>query len=423
MWSGLSDFLIMTAQMASFILLGRNLGTAGYGGYIGLYGVIGPIGALSWSGLVLLVMQQILREGRDPVQVGRQTLSLAMGQGLVAAAIAFAVATQVISSLSATVIILLIIVDLLTTPLIMVTAGLRQAIVGFPEAAKVRIVLVILRATVLVSLWAAGQLTLRNLALGWIIVLQIFLAYCLKVLWPKMGLEVGFSRPTRKGQKTNMQLSFPLASSNLQKDGDKAVLNAFGFLSDAGIYGAAFRIVFMAQLPIQALNNALFHRFLSNDEADKGQHVRRSYRFSIVSLGLSLGIGAVIWLIAPLLTIALGEEFAPSVSIIRWLLVFLPLTALSRAPLNGLLGLDATGVRAFIVLSSAALAMALYIALIPSRSWEGAVIGTIVSECYLGLAGWYALVRTERIADAAVSQEAAGTALDSTALDSTPLTR
>ncbi len=408
-WSLLADMLIIISQTASFFLLLRELDIEVYGGYVGLYGVIGPLGALSWSGLALLVMQLIVRHEADPDKVGRSTMTLAVGQAIIAGIIGYFICTAVIDTVEVRVIVALLIVDLFLNPMIMITAALRQAIISFPAAAQVRIMLVAIRTLGLVGLWITGQLTLVALTTVWIVTLSLYFAYCLVVLWPRMGLTPRFGPVSRDSFKTNMSLSLPLSSSNLQKDGDKAVLNAYSFEADAGLYGAAFRLIFMAQMPIQSLNNALFHRFLSNDEDDTGQHVRRSYRFSIVSLGLSVAFAALIFVCAPILAQdwLLGDKFAPAIPILRWLLIFLPLTALSRAPLNGLLGLNAMGIRAFIVVSAAAVSMVLYLVLIPSMSWRGAVWGTVIGELYLAGIGWWALMRWEKKADAAVAAKGA----------------
>ncbi len=201
-------------------------------------------------------------------------------------------------------------------------------------------------------------------------------------------------------------LSIPMASGNVQTDGDKAVLNAFDMRTDAGLYGAAFRIVLLAQLPIQTMNTALFQRFLSHDENARGQHVSRTIRFTVVSTVLSTIIGAVMYVAAPLVEVLL-DEFDGSVPMIRALLLFLPLVAVSHAPLNGLLGLGAARLRAWILVGSAALSMTLYITLIPSLAWKGALIGTVVAEAALLAAGWTALIVLQRRFDADLDAQAA----------------
>ena len=82
-------------------------------------------------------------------------------------------------------------------------------------------------------------------------------------------------------------------------------------------------------------------------------------------------------------------------AIVPWLLPFLPLTAVSNAPSNGLLGLGKLGVRFGIYAAGALVSLTLYITMIPlmpaGEPWKGAVIGTIVGEAFLTIAGWVAL--------------------------------
>ena len=86
----------------------------------------------------------------------------------------------------------------------------------------------------------------------------------------------------------------------------------------------------------------------------------------------------------------------------RWLLLFLPLKAVSDAPLGGLLGLGRPTTRAWCVLAAAGVSLVLYIALIPLWSWAGAVVGTVVGEFVLLLVGTHRLVTWQRRHDAGV---------------------
>lgn len=399
-WSGIADLLTIIAQTASFILLGRNLGPDRYGGYVGMFGIIGPLGALSWSGLTLLVMQQILGQRHEPNIVARNALTLLIAQTAAASVVSVTLASLVIKGLSMTEIVLLTLVELAAAPVVAITAGIRQAVEGFPQAARMRIGLVLSRSLSLVALYLGGALTIQNLAITWMIVISLYSLYCLTIVWPRLGLSPIPGRPSRSMLTANGQLSLPMASAALQQNGDKAVLNGFNFTTDAGLYGAAFRIILMAQLPVQTMNTALFHRFLGDDKARVGQHTRRAVRFSFVSFLASVPIAIAIWIVAPVLSVILGDDFAGSVNMVRWLAPFIPLLAVSAAPLNGLLGLNKNGVRAAVVISSSVLAMTLYLSLVPALSWRGAAIGTLVAQCYVAGAGWYLLIKTERAVDA-----------------------
>lgn len=68
---------------------------------------------------------------------------------------------------------------------------------------------------------------------------------------------------------------------------------------------------------------------------------------------------------------------------------------MSNAPSNGLLGLGKLGIHFGIYAAGAVVSLTLYITMIPlmpaGKPWKGAVIGTIVGEAFLTIAGWVAL--------------------------------
>ena len=83
----------------------------------------------------------------------------------------------------------------------------------------------------------------------------------------------------------------------------------------------------------------------------------------------------------------------------RWLSPLVFLRSLSMFALNGLMGLGRIGVRTLLIAIIAAVALALYILLIPHHGWKGAVAGTLSSEVLLVVAAWIALLVFQRRAD------------------------
>lgn len=398
-WSGVSDLFNLIANLLSFLLLGNTLALATYGGYVGTYGVIAPLGAFTWSGLSLLILQRIIREHDDPQTVAKRAYTLAVTQGIAAVALATAIGSAFISNISPLTIFIIATAELLFFPITQASATLIQATHGFAAAAKLRIFLPAVRLTSLLIPFGLGILTVRNLAISWLIGFSIVAVISIMIAVPRFGLRFGFGRPNKAYLRSNVELSLPLTANTLQQNGDKVVMNGFGLEADAGLYGAAYRIIALSQLPIRTMNQALFQRFLPDNENDKGQHVRRAKRFSSVSLALSLVICTVLFFLAPALTFLVGNKFAESVTIVRWLLIIVPLLAISRAPLNGLLGLGRTQVRAGLILASAALSLVMYLTLVPTMSWRGAAIGTVISDLFITGSGWYLLTKFQRQAD------------------------
>lgn len=404
-WSGLGDGLSLIANIISFLLLLNTLEPEVYGGYVGFFGIVGPIGALSWSGLSLLVLQRLVKNGEDPQTVTNRALAMTVAQGVAAVAFATAISTVVISTIALRAMVLMAIAELLVFPISNTTIALIQGTKGFATAAKLRLALPTVRVSALLATYYFSTLTIQNLALAWIFGFCVTGALALFVVLPRYGLRRGFAAPDKENVRISLELSTPMAASNLQTNGDKAVMNAYGLEVDAGTYGAAFRIVLLSQFPIQTMNRALFQRFLPAGDGRKGLHLDRAKRFAATSLSLSLVIALCMFVLSPILLPLLPGDDLIDVTIVRWLVPLIPLLAISRAPLNGLMGLGLTSRRAYLIVSAAAVSMAMYLVLIPTYSWKGAVAGTIIAEVYLALGGWLMLIRAQRAADNVVDRE------------------
>ena len=195
-------------------------------------------------------------------------------------------------------------------------------------------------------------------------------------------------------------LGAPIYISDFQTNGDKIVLGSIdGLKAETGLYGAAFRIVSLALTPLRAMDVAVFHRFLEPDENQVGQHVRRARLYTMWSMAVLAPIAVVLLLAAPLLKLVVGDDFGGSETMTRWLVLWLPFRVMSLPPLSGLLGLGRLGIRLVVLTASASISMVLYLILVPKLGWEGAVIGTVVSEICLAVFGWSALVWAQRKRD------------------------
>ena len=111
---------------------------------------------------------------------------------------------------------------------------------------------------------------------------------------PALGIRFVLGRPGEEIVRVTGSISLPIAAGVLQQDGDKAVLNAYGYQHDAGLYAAAFRVVSMGLMPLRALEAAAFQRFLPHNASARNEHTRRAFRFSVLSFGGSVVIGLVI---------------------------------------------------------------------------------------------------------------------------------
>lgn len=396
---GLQALGVITVA-TSFLMLGRELGPSDYGEYVGLFAVTTPLSTVGYAA-GLSVVQFTFREGRSADDASARFWGLVLAIGSLTSIVAIVVAAWTLS-LGLVEIVAVAVSELIVGASIRVLAASQRAPSGVGGQMRVEIGYTIVRFSVLASLFVTDSLTVRNLAIGWLVAFTAYMFVLVLVWLPLAGRRLRLEGPGSAEVTSVVQMGAPLFANNFQVNGDKIVLNANGLNTDAGHYGAAFRVASLAMVPIQSMESALFHRFLDSDDDALSQHTTRAVRYSGLFLAVVVPVAVVMWFMAPHFDFLLGSEFQESETMIRWLTLWLPFQALSGVPFNALMGLGRFNTRLVLVLSSAALSMVMYLLLIPSMGWEGAVVGTIISEIYLVIVGWIALLRAQRIHNATV---------------------
>ena len=401
-WVMSQDALNVLVSVLSFTLIVHAFGPENYGAYLGAYGIIAPLTGLAWNGVALTILQRGRQDHQDPVVVARNAFSLTLSVGLVVSLAAIALANVWVPSLTLTEIVFLVTGEMLGAAPILLSGSLVQVTDGIPAAARVRMGMVGLRAATLVVLKVTGLLTILNLGMSVTAVFGIYAAWLVLFRLPRSGIRVTIGAPTRDYANTAAAFAVPIIASSIQMDSDKTALNYYGYQKTAGLYGTAFRLVQFAAIPINSIEAVAFHRFLDSDHTMKGQQVRRAAKSAAVTLSVSLVAAVSLFVAAPLVVKIAGNQFVGSVVMVRWLVLWLPVYAITTAPINGLMALKRLGTRAAILIASGILSVACYIAFIPSMSWKGGLIGTIVGELFTAIIGWSALLYFQRLHDARI---------------------
>jgi hypothetical protein len=134
-------------------------------------------------------------------------------------------------------------------------------------------------------------------------------------------------------------------------------------------------------------------------------------KLSAISLVLNTISAAVVILGASFITGLLGDSYSEAAEVLRWI-AFVPLlSAWQLFAGNALSGIGHHKTRLYHTMSSAGLNIALNLILIPSHSWRGAAVATMVTELYLVVLHWRTLwrlaSRAEEPADATVATSTA----------------
>tara|TARA_Y100001972_G_scaffold127875_1_gene186243 strand:- start:1757 stop:2986 length:1230 start_codon:yes stop_codon:yes gene_type:complete len=178
----------------------------------------------------------------------------------------------------------------------------------------------------------------------------------------------------KMSSKSGLPFSFAVLSTKLQNEFNKPVLAQSSFVS-VGAFNIAQRLVELASLPLTALQEALWPRLHSIENAS-AQLIRSGAALLICALLL----GICTWTIAPSLPNILGSQFDEAVPILQmlaWLPVFQTVRALFnfRAIHAGL-----TGQFAWIYGTGSACGVASVAILVPPYGTTGAVISSYIGE-------------------------------------------
>lgn len=392
-WALTGEALTIIVLTLSFTLLGRQLGTEGYGAFVGLYGLIGPAISINQSAVGLAIYEHVVGDAEDPRAVGSSCFTSTVLIGLLLSGLIVGLGIVLLPALPLNVLILFALSELVFTSLLMMAIALIQAARSFVAATQLRILATVARGTMIVGLAGAGELTLRNLAIGQIVVAFVVYAVVARQIARYAGGPMRPGRPRWSTLKSIGTYATGIAATSVQLGGDKVVLNSAGHVSDAGLYGAAYRVILMAQVPANALVNSTHLSFLDRANRDP---VRLCMRYSMIAGSYALVATAGLLLFAPLIPLLLGSEFEGAVTVMSWLAPIVLLGAITPFPANALLTYDKNALRTRILVANAVFSVGLYVALIPPFSWRGAVVAAVLSELTMMVATWTALLLVRR---------------------------
>jgi O-antigen/teichoic acid export membrane protein len=210
------------------------------------------------------------------------------------------------------------------------------------------------------------------------------------VLRRRTGAAWAMSRPAVRDIREGVALVLGWSTDRVRADADKVLLVRFGFQSDAGLYGAAYRVLEIAQVPIRAAVGASMASFWRAAETPGGA-VRLARR--VTAPAIAYGVVALVGLVltAPLLKVAFGDDYGGAVSALRWLAVVPLLLGMQAFAATALTAEGFVGLRFAISMFALVLNLALNLVLIPDHGWRGAAASTLITEATISIALWAAL--------------------------------
>lgn len=218
---------------------------------------------------------------------------------------------------------------------------------------------------------------------GWLWVYAVTsLAYTAAVAWRLMVRYRPVWPVRREWSMARESLPFTMGalSFRLQGEFNKPLLaqTSYGY---AGNFSVAQRVVDLTNLPLQAMQEALWPRLYASDSPQ-----RRLWTTGALLIALALFCGVIIFLSAPLLTYLLGGGYEGAVGMMRWL-AWLPAIQVLRNVMNfRLTAPERTHLLTWVYVFTTITSVLLAVWLIPIYGMDGAAIAAYGNECALLLA-------------------------------------
>ena len=405
----LYEVILALSLVVIFPITVRGLGAAEYGEYTTIYVIAGF--ALTWvyAGVSASILQLLMQRHRTMASV----LAAGRRQVLLSALPAAALGVVVVAWLLGADLVVPAIIAFASTLVTMGLAETNVAVVfshlGVAAASRLRLIDPVVRATGVAVLGATGNVSLISLVLvNWVATTTVLVVSGVVRRRIVEDDTARTSATAREVLSLSSLYSTSMTTNSVQNEGEKLILATFRPVEEVGEYQAAYRIVSVAMLPMHALQVAAARWFLPRDERP-GAHVRRSLLVSGATAvyGSMCAVGIVIG--QPIVRWVLGAEFESAATITLWLALMPLFQGLAEIPPLGLIGLGQNRARTVLGLGVAAFAVVGYLVLVPWLGWQGAVIGTYVSETASIAVGWWYLLRYQARQD---RQVAAGVATE-----------
>jgi O-antigen/teichoic acid export membrane protein len=404
-WFLASELLQVIVALVSFSIVTGNLLKVDYGRYAGIYGMVGFGTALCASWPLLVIAQSVVRDGEDPRKVAHSSIAyLFMLSGLGVIAIG-ALGAWRLPGVSLAVMVSLAAAELFGGATVAAQGALAQSVLGARFAAMCRIAISLTRLAALGFLTITNRFSLLNIGVTYTVAFAA--TNVLVALWlrPKLGF---FPRPGRRDRVHLKRATAFMGTTGahvLTEDGDKTVMAMTNHLEDGALYYAAYRVTLLGTIPFVVMASASHTEFVQPGRHEN-DHIDRAIRYTFVAFTYSCIFAMGTYLFGRVLLSIIAPKYQDATSILRWLALLVIVRSGRDFAQNALLGLGRIRARFFIGMATTIVAMTLYIALIPSKSWRGALIATLVAEVFTVVLSWIALVHYQRVENVRLAEEA-----------------
>jgi len=376
-------------QAASFVLLARFLGVETFGVRIGLSAVAAMAGPLVGFGFANLLIRNVAQNPDTFAESwGNALLVTALtGAALIAVVVPCTIALLP-GSPGATVVAAVLFSDLASTRVASLSASAYQARGRFAEMARTGALLQALRfsAVALCLVVNPGSSRLAWWAAISAVASSAGVAIVLRTALRRLGEPVVSVARIRAEWRAGLHFVLSPYTQVVNNEVDKLILGRVATLAALGAYGAAYRLLSAALVPLLSLLTVTYPLFFEHGAT--GIRASRRFARAVATYAIPAGVMASVAILvgSRALVAALGPGFDDTAAILRWLCVLPVLKAVQLLFADALTGAGFQRRRTAIQGGAALLNVLLNVVLDPTLGWFGATIATLVSDTSLAAA-------------------------------------
>jgi O-antigen/teichoic acid export membrane protein len=393
-WMFLGYGLKLLTQAVYFILIARSLGPSEYGAFVGAVALIGLVAPFAGIGYGNLLVKNVSRDPKLFREYWGNALFVAAVSGTVLLGLVMIVSRWALSSsIPALLVLLISLSDLLAVKGTEIGSQAFLAVDQLKYTSAFTVCPYVLRLlAVFVVFWRWHQAT--ALLWGWFYlactVISAIIAVALtiyKLGAPKLALG------RIPGEFTEgFYFGTSLSAQTVYNDIDKTMLARFSTLDATGIYGAAYRLIDVAFVPVRSVLFAAYADFFRHGKDGIAVSYAYARRILPKMVGYSLLVSASLFLAAPVVPIILGSNYSSVVEALRWLALLPVFKSLHYFMADSLTGAGYQRVRTNVQIVVAVFNIALNLWLIPVYSWRGASWSSLASDGALALLMYLAVL-------------------------------
>ena len=384
-WGAVTELSVLAMSFLTFVVVGDRLGPTQFGSLVALLATVALLGPLLTASPEHVLVARIAQGTPTGVAWSRAVSVLAIVGPLVALAM-IPLSAIITPTVSIRAIVLFSVGEVILLGVARIAIRAHEARGNSKQGATVALMMLATRVLALAPIFLEESITLDDWAIFHVGGSAVAALLAQRTIGTGENTSFSFGLPSRDDYALGLPFALNAGPDGLLSSNDKIVLSASGLSFDAGIYGAAYRIAQIANLPTNAIVRTHYASYFKEENQTREASVANSKSIlkKTAPAGLLSAFG--ILLVAPFATFLLGDDFADSVDALQ-LLAFLPiLRSLSTPAADVLTGTGRQRTRITGTLLAGLLNLILNLAVIPRFGWPGAVVTTLIAE--FALLGW-----------------------------------